>query len=122
MFMAHVNDALEEIGMDIHYPEWSNFFRQTYETLREKFWSVPVFSLFLSPAAYVWLLIAWFFYLLQAKDLKRILPTVPMLLSLCVAFVGPRNGEHFRYLYAITVSLPIIMVLSLEKWNGKTKE
>lgn len=122
MFMTHVNDALEKIGMDIHYPEWSQLFRQMYETLREKVWEMPVLSLLLSPAAYVWLLIAWFFYLLQAKDFKRILPTVPMLLSLCVAFVGPRNGEHYRYLYAITVSLPIIITLSLEKWNRKTNE
>lgn len=115
MFMEHANDALEEIGMDIHYPEWSYIFRQMYETLREKLWAMPIFSLFLSSAAYVWILLVWLFYLLWEKDLKRVLPTVPMLLALCIAFLGPRNGEHYRYIYGITVSLPIIILLSLEK-------
>lgn len=115
IFMTHVNDALEEIGMDIHYPEWSDIFQQMYETLREKIFEMPVLSLFLSPAAYVWLLIAWFFYLLWAKDFKAILSTMPMLLSLCIAFAGPRNGDNYRYLYAITVSLPVIIALNLQR-------
>lgn len=114
IFMTHVNDALEEIGMDIHYPEWSDIFRQIYETLREEIWSLPVLSMILSPAVYVWILIAWFFYLLRTKDLKTVLPTAPMLLSLCIAFAGPRNGDNYRYLFAITVSLPVIILLSLE--------
>lgn len=115
IYMTHVNDALEEIGMDIHYPEWSYIFQRIYETLREKIFAMPVLSILLSPAAYVWLLITWIFYLFREKDARMALPTVPMFLSLCVAFAGSRNGDNYRYLYAITVSLPIIITLSLEK-------
>ncbi len=111
VFMTYVNDALDEIGMSIHYPQWSHKYQQMYETLREKVFELPVLSVFKSSALYVWTLILWFFYLVKNKRTKLVLPAIPLFLSLGVALIASRNGEYFRYLYGIAFSLPVIMAL-----------
>lgn len=110
-FMTYVNDALDEIGMSIHYPEWSGRYRHKYEELRERLFSLPVLSLFVRSASYVWILILWFFYLVKNRRTRLILPAFPMLLSLGVALIASRNGDYFRYLYGIALSLPVIAAL-----------
>lgn len=111
VFMTYVNDALDEIGMSIHYPQWSHKYQQMYETLRERVFELPVLSVFKSSALYVWALIFWFFYLVKNKRTKLVLPAIPLFLSLGVALIASRNGEYFRYLYGIAFSLPVIMAL-----------
>lgn len=110
-FMTYVNDALDEIGMSIHYPEWSDRYRHKYEELRERLFSLPVLSLFVRSASYVWALILWFFYLVKNRRTRLILPAFPMFLSLGVALIASRNGDYFRYLYGIAFSLPVIVML-----------
>lgn len=111
IFMTYVNDALDEIGMSIQYPEWSQRFQQIYETLREKLFELPVLSLLRCSAAYVWALILWFFYLIKGKKGRLVLAAFPMILSLGVALLASRNGDYFRYLYGIALSLPVILSL-----------
>ena len=111
IFMTYVNDALDEIGMSIHYPEWSERYRRKYEELREKLFSIPVLSLFVRSASYVWALILWCFYLLKTKKIRFVLSALPMLLSLGVALMASRNGDYFRYLYGIAFCLPVIVML-----------
>lgn len=112
IFMTYVNDALDEIGMSIHYPEWSRKYQQMYETLREKIFELPVLSLFKCSASYVWALILWFFYLVKNKRIELVLPALPMVLSLAVALLASRNGDYFRYLYGIAFSFPVTVALS----------
>ena len=111
IFMTYVNDALNEIDMSIHYPEWSHRYQQVYETLREKLFALPLLSLLRCSAFYVWTLILWFFYLLKTKKLRAVLPALPMALSLAIALLASRNGDYFRYLYGIAFSLPVILLL-----------
>lgn len=118
IFMTYVNDALDEIGMSIHYPEWSCGIRQRYETLREKIFELPLLSLFRCSAFYVWTLVLWFFYLLKKKQMRMALPALPMVLSLGVALLASRNGDYFRYLYGIAFSIPVILVLGQTRVQG----
>lgn len=111
IFMTYANDALDEIGVLIHYPEWSAKYQRVYETLREKIFELPVLSLFKCSALYVWTLILWFFYLAKNKRTKLFLPALPMVLSFGVALLASRNGDYFRYLYGIAFSIPVIVTL-----------
>lgn len=120
-FMTYVNDALDEIGMSIHYPEWSHRYQQIYETLREKIFELPVLSLLRCSAAYVWALILWFFYLVKNKKGRLTLSAFPMILSLGVALIASRNGDYFRYLYGIALSLPVLVVLGQVRVQGFEK-
>lgn len=112
VFMTYVNDALDGIGMSIHYPEWSERYQRAYEKLREKAFELPLLSLFKYSASYVWALILWVFYLIKNKRLRQLLPVLPLLLSLGAALLASRNGEYFRYLYGIAFSLPVIVIIS----------
>jgi len=111
IFMTYVNDALDEIGMSLHYPEWSRKYQHIYETLRERVFELPVLSLLKCSASYVWVLILYFFYLVKKKRMGLLLPALPMFLSLGVALIASRNGDYFRYLYGIALSLPVILTL-----------
>lgn len=99
---------LQKIGFSFHYPEALDQARTTYETLRERFFELPVLSLLKSPAAYVWTLILLVFYLIKIKRYKELALTMPLVLSVGVCFLGPCNGNYFRYLYGVSVCLPII--------------
>lgn len=108
--MNNVNsyEDLQGIGVSFHYPEILNKERIEYEKLRETFFSIPVFSLLRNSAAYVWILVLLVFYLVKEKNCKGLALTIPLIFSVGVCFLGPCNGDYFRYLYGVTICLPIV--------------
>lgn len=106
-------ENLQNIGVVFYYPEILDEARTKYEKLRESIFELPVISLLRSPAAYVWTLMLLVFYLIKGRNYKGLALTMPLLLSVGICFLGPRNGNYFRYLYGVSVCLPIVFFLCL---------
>lgn len=102
-------EALQKTGLSFHQSEALEHARISYETLRESIFELPVLSLLKSPAAYVWMLMLLVFYLIKIKRYKALALTMPLVLSVGVCFLGPCNGNYFRYLYGVSMCLPIIL-------------
>lgn len=104
---------LKEIGLSIQYPERLGKARTAYENLREKVFELPVLSILKSPAAFVWTLILLVFYLLKEKAWTGLAQTIPLILSVGICFLSPRNGDYFRYLYGVSLCLPVVIICAL---------
>ena len=113
MELVNSVEDLQGIDCTFYYPEAFDSARITYETLRERIFELPVLSLLKSPAAYVWMLMLLAFYLIKERVYKGLALTVPLVLSVGICILGPCNGDYFRYLYGVTLCLPIIFVQCL---------
>ena len=75
---------------------------------------VPLASLALSSATYVWTLVIVCVYLLRGRAWRSLALMVPLLGVLAVCLIGPCNGStYMRYLYPAIVSLPFACVTAL---------
>lgn len=121
--IEEINNAedLKRMGCSFHYPEALDSARTAYEMLRERIFELPVFSLLKSSAAYVWMLVILVFYLIKERIYKGLALTIPLVLSVGVCILSPRNGDYFRYLYCVSVCLPVIFLqcLYMCKYSGK---
>lgn len=102
------HDDLQKIGISFHYPEALDCARAVYETMRERIFELPVFSLLKNTAVYVWMLILLVFYLIKEKKYRGLALIMPLALSVSVCLLGPLNGDYFRYFYGVSVCLPIV--------------
>lgn len=111
MCMQAANDhaELKELGVHFSHIERLDGVRTAYVTLQESLFGIPVLSVLRSSAAYVWLLMLLVFYLIAQKAWKGLALTAPLMLSVGICCLGPCNGEYFRYLYGVSVCLPIIL-------------
>ena len=99
--------------IDISHPSALDGARQGYESLRESIFSLPLLSMTRSAAIYVWGLILLVFYHIKRRSKLGLVLTVPLLLLLGVCLLGPCNGDYFRYLYGVSVALPVVFFLSM---------
>lgn len=75
---------------------------------------VPLVSLTMSSASYVWLLIAVGIYLLRNRQWRSLALMVPLFGVLAVCLIGPCNGStYMRYLYPAILSLPFALAVAL---------
>lgn len=113
--MELTGQMVEEGGLmlTLHHPEGLETPRQTYETLRETAFGLPLFSLLKSSAIYVWALMLLVFYHVKNRGKEVLVLLAPLVLLVCVCLLGPVNGNYFRYLYGVSVTLPVVFFLSL---------
>lgn len=107
------DEDMQKLGSFFFYPQSLGGIRTDYEEVREGIFELPVLSLLKSPAAYVWWLVLLILYLIKEKAWEGLALTVPLVLSAGVCFLGPRNGDYFRYLYGVYVCLPVVTVQAL---------
>lgn len=75
---------------------------------------VPLVSLTMSSASYVWLIIAVGIYLLRSRQWRSLALMVPLFGVLAVCLIGPCNGStYMRYLYPAILSLPFSLAVAL---------
>ena len=116
--MEKLNDEFsEKYGLEFSYPETFHDIRTSYELIREMFYKSPVFSALLCPAFYVWCLLLCLFYSIRQKDKRLLLTLVPAMTLLLIFMAGPAYGWYFRYLYSLTICLPVLILLGLQKKN-----
>ncbi len=118
--MEEVNAVFEEAyGLRISYPAAFHSIRTYYEAFRENLYHLPVLSVLLSPAFYIWCLLLWFFYCIRHKSKGTLLITVPPLTLLLIYMAGPTYGWYFRYLYSLTACLPIVILSGLHNIKSR---
>lgn len=114
--------AMREAGIqvDLSHPKSLDRPRQNYEALRERVFDLPLLSLAKSAATYVWGLTLLVFYNIKQRNRYGLALAVPLLLFVGVCFLGPCNGNYFRYLYGVSVALPAVFFLSM--WLKSSKD
>ena len=117
--MEKLNESLETYGADFHYPSFLQSIRNTYETFRDALFSLPALSLLRMPAFYVWGLLLWAFYCLARRKRDSLSVATPLLVALLVCIAGPAYGWYFRYLFAISLCLPCVILTGLYISSGQ---
>lgn len=114
--MEKMNEEFgETYGLSFSYPDGLNEIRLHYELFREMIYKLPVLSVLLSPGFYVWCLLLCLFFCIRQKRTDYMLILIPAMILLLIFMAGPAYGWYFRYLYSLTVCLPVIMLLGLRK-------
>lgn len=111
----------EKTGTNVHYYRELDSLRNFYQRARVTFASLPIFTLFCTPAFYTWLMILFAFYSLKKKKRCAYISMIPLVFALMVYIAGPTNATYFRYIYSIAMSLPIGLVLCLYIIKQKIK-
>ena len=117
--MEEINRPLEPHGVSLSYPQQLDAFRQVYETVKYSGDWLPLISMFMKPAVYVWL--AAFLLLCSLRYRSRNVLTliaVPVFMIL-VCFLGPCNGTYGRYLYPLIMAAPLLVCMTLSLLAGK---
>ena len=74
---------------------------------------VPLLSLTLGCALYVWLMIVCVVYLLRSRKWRSLALWVPCLGVLAVCLIGPCNGStYLRYLYPAILTIPFVATIT----------
>lgn len=118
--MENVNEAMEKGGLSLglRYPDQLKAARENYEALRENAFKSPLLTLLNSTATYVWGLILLAVYHIKKRNREGLALTIPLLVFLCFYLMGPVNGDYFRYLYGVSVAVPVVFFLSLHLAEG----
>lgn len=110
---------LKDYGISFSYPQALRGARLMYENVREALFTMPVFSVFKSTAVYFWLFMISLLYLIYRKEYLSVVAFVPVLLNVITCFLGPCNGDYFRYAYAISVAVPALSCVYLCAMKNK---
>lgn len=109
MCMEIMNEKMQPLGTNFHYPAQFNRVREFYSSLRERLAATPLLSFLMAPATYTWCLILLLCYGIYKKKLLSLsIITVPVVLVL-VCLLGPCNGFYGQYLYPIVVVFPVMV-------------
>lgn len=85
--------------------------RMAFENIRETLFRIPVISVILCVAAYIWTAFVALMYMIYRKNGKAILILLPILVVILVCFAASSNGGYFRYAYPVVVTLPAVLGL-----------
>lgn len=109
--MNLLNEVMEPIGADFHYPSSLNTARIRYELFREDYMYVPPVILLMYSPTYTWILMLLLLYGIYKKIPRSISLLVVPALVVCMCMVSPCNGFYFRYLYPVVFVFPILIAL-----------
>ena len=112
----------ERLDTDFHYPEALRGLRDGYESLREDLFSLPLLSLFNTPALYTWAAVLYLCYCLYRRSLIGFLAGVPMIVQMLIFITGPTNGFYCRYEYAMLLYLPAVLPPGLKLMKTAEEE
>lgn len=115
--MNKTNAEMESLDRSFEYPKNTDNFRQLVDKIRSAVRKLPIISLLLSPAFYVWTTILFINYSIFHKRKSAI---AFMLLSagiILVCLTGPCNGNTGRYLFPLIASLPFMIPMAIDLNN-----
>ncbi len=77
---------------------------------------IPLVSLTMSSATYVWIMVAIVAYLLRRLDWRALAIWVPLMGVLAVCLIGPCNGStYMRYLYPVILCMPFTIGVTVTR-------
>lgn len=80
---------------------------------------IPLLSLTMSSASYVWVMIVVAVYLLRNRDWRSLALWVPVWGVLAVCLIGPCNGAtYMRYLYPAILAIPFVVAVTCTRCNA----
>ena len=104
-FNFHLNDG-----------EATKFCGHLVGVYRTIFQRVPVLSLLLSSATYVWMMVVCAVYMLRRRQWTKLALWVPLWGVLAICLIGPCNGStYMRYLYPAILVLPFVWAATFTK-------
>ncbi len=96
-----------------------NLIDETIKQVYDK--EIPIVSLVANLGFYFWILILIFFINIYYKKYNILLIFIPYIIVFLTAIASPVSGE-LRYVYAMLLSLPILISFTLENYKIKNKE
>ena len=108
--MEYTNSEYPSMSFNFHYNKNTLWLRNIFE-LYDFLFCVPVLKLFITPAFYTWMLIIFFMVAIRRKILSAICVWLPLVITILICIAGPCNGWYFRYLYPVSVTLPVVILL-----------
>jgi len=110
----YTNERIALLGRQFSLPDWNRRLRYLSDSLTDAgLPDLPVLSLLLTPAVYVWGVLILPVWILQRKRRRagRIALLLPVLILLFLQFFGPVNGNYGRYLLPVTLSFPLLLLM-----------
>lgn len=98
-------------GINLYWPMGVDKARTVIENIRETLFRIPVLSMVLCVATYIWTAILTLMYMINKKNGKAILILLPVFVVILVCLAASSNGSYFRYVYPIVVILPAALGL-----------
>lgn len=104
---------------NIYLPTWSKKPRKLLQQFAQSFCDNSLTGLLYSPFFYTWILIILSLYHISKKNFRFLGYFIPLYLTLALCIISPVNG-HMRYLQPIAVSLPMIIVFTINPQQKKS--
>ncbi len=111
--MKKTNSILEPIGVEFSHPAKFDGIRHINDAVFREIKNVPVISLIMTPACYVWVILLILFYSIKTKARKLISLIALPFFTVLVCFLGPTNGSYTRYLFPIIVAMPLLIPMAI---------
>lgn len=109
--MDALNEWMEPLGCDFHYPSSLDNVRDQYETLRENLMYIPPIVLLMYSPTYTWFLTLFLLFGIYKKMPQALSLLVVPVLVICMCLISPCNGFYFRYMYPVVFVFPILIPL-----------
>ncbi len=92
----------------------NSFCGQLVNVYRVAIQRIPLLSLTMSSATYVWLMVLSSIYLLRGRQWRALALWVPFWSILAVCLIGPCNGAtYMRYIYPVVLIAPFVAAVTL---------
>lgn len=114
-----ISDVCVDEEIQLSYPKALEKLRFGYERLRESVFALPGLHLLTQNAPYVWVIVILLCYALYRRRIHTLLLMVPIVLQIMVIFVGPLDGNTFRYMYPVVLYLPLPLMSALYMKQGE---
>lgn len=114
--------AREENRAQFDFHRWSTPVSEALghavDLYRTAWLQLPVLSLAMTSAPYVWLLVLLLVYLVRERRWHTCALLLPLVAVLAVCLIGPCNGStYLRYLYPVMFTLPFAGTAALGAWK-----
>lgn len=91
-----------------------HFFNMVVNIYRVAIQRIPLLSLFMCSATYVWLMILVTIYLLRNREWRSISIWIPLWAVLGICLIGPCNGStYMRYIYPVLFIVPFVAAVTV---------
>ncbi len=113
-YLEFSNRGKQENELTIYESKWHD---QVYESVKEiirTLHRVPMINILFCVQLYVWIVIAYIFWVFCTKQYHMLLPAMVAVLSMGILIVSPANG-NFRYTMPLLYMSPFLLCVMLSK-------
>ena len=120
-FSITTNERFNRGYFDLQMMPQTKSVRFVLEQIAVEWRHVPILGLLYECEFYTWLTIACGVYLLSRRRWSKLIPMVPVFLSILVCLLSPVN-DSFRYFMPVAASLPLVIAVAAADMNSKRSD